>query len=274
MRPLVIALAVIVLAGCKKTPMDRVEAIRSELEGDAPKWGALPKCADRASCAKDVAVALGGTYDDKKPDQISAGAAAVVIARDAHGDDLASPEVWLAAMRKAKGAGADALRLAVAMRMSERVGEHARMIEDDASVRVFMKDVAAAIPGACTTYESLGANGMDPDKMPPAESPDHSACVQRDLSRKDGPGPAYGQGIFRGGAGALASWKETLAALHDGSSQMSGKTKEVLDKRLSTIDAATAKITIKTVDAPAGNQWNQMQEPHASKLGGDAGAPK
>ena len=175
MRRLLTVLVVIALAGCKKTPMDRVESIRSELEGDAPKLDAFPKCADRAACAKDVAAAIGGTYDDKKP---------------------------------------------------------------------------------------------------PVDSPDHSACVQRVLSRKDGPGAAYGQGLFRGAAGALASWKETLAALHDGSSQMAGRTKEVLDKRLSAIDAATAKIALEKVDAPAGNQWNQMQEEHASKLGGDAGAPK
>jgi hypothetical protein len=272
MRLSVIALLVL-LSACKKTPMDRVESIRSELEGDAPKLDAMPKCADRAACAKDVATAIGGTYDDKKPDQISAGAAAVVVARDAHGDDLASPDVWLAAMRKAKGAGADALRLAVAMRMGEHADKHARMIDDDAGARAFMSDVAAAIPGACKTYETLGG-GADPDKMDPAESPDHSACVQHDLSRKDGPGAAYGQGLYRGAAGALASWKETVAALHEGSSQMAGRTKEVLDKRLSSIDAATAKIAFKKVDAPAGNTWNQMQEEHASKLGGDASAPK
>jgi len=260
-------------ASCKKSPMDRVDAIRSELEGDAPKLDAFPKCADRAACAKDMAAAIGGTYDDKKPDQISAGAAAIVVARDAHGDDLASPDVWLAAMRKAKGAGADALRLATALRMSERAGKHARMIDDDAGARAFMSDAAAAIPGACATYESLGG-GADPEKMPPADSPDHSACVQRDLARKDGPGAAYGQGLFRGASGALASWKETLSALHEGSSQMTGKTKEVLDKRLSALDAATAKMALKQVDAPAGNQWNQMQEEHNSKLGGDAGAPK
>jgi hypothetical protein len=111
--------------------------------------------------------------------------------------------------------------------------------------------------------------------MDPAESPDHSACVQRDLARKDGPGATYGQGIFRGAAAALASWKETIAALHEGSSQMSGRTREVLDKRLSAIDGATAKIALKKVDAPAGNAWNQMQEEHNSKLGGDAGtAPR
>lgn len=269
--PLVVML--LALASCKKTPMDRVEAIRSELEGDAPKLEAFPKCADRAACAKDVATAIGGTYDDKKPDQISAGAAAIVIARDGRGDDLASPDVWLAALRKAKGAGADALRLAVALRMSQRANDHAELIDDDAGARRFMRDVASAIPAACKTYETLG-DGADPDKMPPADSPDHSACVQRDLSRKDGPGAAYGYGMFRGAAGALAAWKETLAALHEGSAQMGGKAKEVLDKRLAAIDAATVQIALKKVEAPAGNQWNQMQEEHNSKLGGDAGAPK
>lgn len=272
MRLVVIA-TVLALASCKKTPMDRVESIRSELEGDAPALDAFPKCTDRAACAKDVATAIGGTFDDKKPDQISAGAAAVVIAREGRGDDLASPDVWLAAMRKAKGAGADALRLAVALRMSASAGKHARTLDDDAGARAFTSDVAAAIPGACKTYETLGAGG-DPDTMPAADSPDHSACVQRDLSRKDGPGPAYGQGVFRGAEGALASWKETLAALHEGEALMSGKPKDVLGKRLATIDAATAKIAMKKVDAPAGNTWNQMQEEHKSKLGGDAGAPR
>ena len=40
------------------------------------------------------------------------------------------------------------------------------------------------------------------------------------------------------------------------------------------LDAPTAKIALKSVAAPAGNTWNQMQEEHNSKLGGDAGAPK
>jgi hypothetical protein len=275
MRPFSFAFAVLALASCKKTPMDRVEAIRSELASDAPKLEGLPACAERASCAKQIAAAIGGSFDDKKPDQISAGAAAVVIARDGHGDDLGAQtaDTWLAAIRKAKGPGADGLRLATAMRMSASAGKHARTIDDDAGARAFMSDVAAAIPGACSTYEALGG-GADPEKMPPADSPDHSACVQRDLSRKDAPGAAYGQGLFRGAAGALASWKETLAALHEGSGQSIGKPKEALDRRLAAIDAATAKLALKNVDAPAGNTWNKMQEEHASKLGGDAAAPR
>src|SRR5947209_12345314 len=117
-----VIMAALALASCKKTPMDRVEAIRAQLSTDAPKWSDdLAKCSARATCAKDVAASLGGAFDDKKPDQISAGAAAVVIARDGHATDVGSPDVWLAAMRKAKGAGADALRLATAYAMSTRV---------------------------------------------------------------------------------------------------------------------------------------------------------
>ncbi len=273
MRPLVIGLAVVALAACKKTPMDRVTSIRSEVEGDAPKLDAFPKCVDRTACAKDVAAAIGGTFDDKKPDQISAGAAAVVIARDKHASDLGSPDVWLIAIRKAKGPGADALRLATAYALYLGVDAHAKTIDDDAGARAFMRHVASGVPGACATYDALGG-GANPDAMSPADSPDHSACVQRDLGRKDGPGSTYGQGLFRGAAGALALLKETTSALHDGSAQMDGNAKEALDRRLAILDAALAKITLKTVEAPPGNTWDKMQEPHASKLGGDAGAPK
>ena len=272
-RVVVVLLVLIALAACKKTPMGRVEAIRSELAGDTPKLDDFPKCADRATCAKDMAAAIGGAYDDKKPDQISAAAAAIVIARDEHGSDLGSPDVWLAAIRKAKGAGADALRLATAYVLYLGVDAHAKKIDDDAGARAFMRHVSGGVPGACATYDALGG-GANPDAMPPADSPDHSACVQRDLGRKDGPGGAYGQGIFRGAAGALALLKETTSALHEGSAQMDGNAKEALDRRLAILDAAIAKIALKTVEAPAGNAWNQMQEEHASKLGGDAGAPK
>ena len=273
MRRLVIVVAALALSSCKKTPMDRVDSIRSDLQTDTPKLEDFPKCADRQACAKEIATAIGGTYDDKKPDQISAGAAAVVIARDKHGSDLGSPDVWLGAMRKAKGAGADALRLATSYALYLGLDAHARDIEDDAGARAFMRHVAGGVPGACATYDALGG-GADPEKMPPADSPDHSACVQRDLGRKDGPGAGYGQGLFRGAAGALAVFEETIAALHDGAAQMDGKSKDALERRLALLDAAVAKIALKKVDAPAGNTWNQMQEEHNSKLGADAGAPK
>jgi hypothetical protein len=271
---LVAVLGVVMCASCKKSPMGRVEEIRDQLERDSPRLSdSLAKCGDRASCAKDVAASIGGAFDDKKPDQISAAAVAVVVARDRHATDAGAPDVWLAAMRKAKGPGADALRLATALAMRNVSSKHARAVDTDDGARAFMADVAASIPGACKTYDTLGA-GADPSTMPPADSPDHSACVQRDLGRKDGPGGTYGQGLFRGAAGALALWKEALAALHEGEAQTDAGAKDALARRLSALDADTPKIVLKVVAAPAGNTWGQMIQEHETPLGSDAGAKR
>ncbi len=271
MRPLVLLAIVATVASCKKSPMDRVESIREQLAGDSPRWDAsLARCAG-SGCAAQVAKSIGGTFDEKKPDQLSAAAVAVVVARDHRGSAVDEPEVWLAAMRKAKGPGADALRLATALEMSRVAGKDAHALDTDADARAFLADVAASIPGACKSYELLGG-GADPDAMPPVDSPDHSACVQRNLSRKEGPGGGYGQGLFRGAAGALALWKAAAAALHDGESLTTGAAKAALDARLATIDAATPKIVPKVVAAPAGNTWGQMETQHQTPLGADAGA--
>jgi len=255
--------------------MGRVEEMRDELAGDSPRWsGALPSCAaplQVGSCASNVAEAIGAKFDDKKPDQVSAAAVAVVVARDHHGSDVAFPEVWLAAMRIAKGPGADALRLAVALEMSKRANKHARPLDTDVDGRAFLADVASVLPGACKTYATLGS-GVDPSAMPAEDSPDHSACVQHDLMRKDAPGAAYGQGLFRGVAGGLALWKEALAALHTGAAQMDGTYRQALDVRLAVVDAATLKIVPKAVAAPSGNIWGQTVQEHNTPLGGgDAG---
>ncbi len=248
--------------------MGRVEEMRAELTSDAPRWnGDLQACRDSrgAACMTKIATSIGGTFDDKKPDQISAAAVAFVVAHEHHGTDAGSPDVWIASMRKAKGPGADALRLAVALDMSAVASKHAHAIDTDADARAFLTDVARAIPGACKTYESLGG-GADPDAMLPQDSPDHSACVQRDLARKDGPGAAYGQGLFRGAAGALAVWKDVLGAIKDGSAQTDGSVKSALDRRVSAIDSATTKIALKVVAAPTGNAWNQMVDEHNTPL--------
>ncbi len=258
---------------CKRAPMDRVEEIRDQLAGDSPRWdGKLPACA-AASCANDIAAAIGGAFDDKKPDQISAAVVAVIVGRDVKGSVLGSPDVWLTAMRKAKGPGADAMRLAVAREMSLVADKHAHAIDTDADARAFVASIAGAIPGACKTYASLGA-GDKVDAMPPADSPDHSACVQHDLSRRDGPGPTYGEGLFRGVAGGLALWKDALAALHEGSGQMDAKYKHALDLRIAILDAATPKIVPKSVAAPIGNTWGQMIDEHNTKLGAPDGGTR
>ena len=253
--------------------MGRVEAIRDDLEKDAPSFDDSLTTCGKDGCAPDVAKSIGGGFDEKKPDQISAATVALVVARDRRGSAVGSPDVWLAAMRKATGPGADALRLATALAMSRVADKNARALDTDADARAFLADVAASIPGACKTYEALGG-GADPDKMPPIDSPDHSACVQRDLSRKEGPGGGYGQGLFRGAAGALALWKAAASALHDGAAVTKGDAKSALEKRLATIDAATPKIAPKVVDAPPGNSWSQMEDQHQTRLGHeDAGAP-
>jgi hypothetical protein len=260
------AFCVVLSVSCKKSPMDRVEEIGEQLEGDSPRWDAsLARCTDRTSCAKDVAASIGGKFDDKKPDQISAAAVAVLVARDKRGTDAGAPDVWLTAMRKAKGAGADALRLSTALAMRDVASKHARLLDTDEAARAFMNDVATAIPGACKTYEALGG-GADPDAMPPVDSPDHSACVQRDLSRKDGPGATYGQGLFRGAAGALALWNDAVAALHEGEAQTNAGAKGALGRRLAALDEATPKIALKTVAAPTGNTWGQMIQEHETPL--------
>jgi hypothetical protein len=245
--------------------MGRVEDMRGELAGDSPRWGTLPACGKRATCASDVAVAIGAPFDEKKPDQISAAAVAVVVARDHHASDVGSPDVWLAAMRRASGPGADALRLAVALEMSLTVSKDARALVTDEDGQSFVLHVAAAVPGACKTYDMLGG-GANPDTMVPQDSPDHSACVQSDLARKDGPGSSYGQGLFRAAAGALALWKAALSALHEGSGQMQGTYKAALDRRLVVLDAETGKITPKVVAAPGGNMWNHLAQGHNTPL--------
>lgn len=271
MRLIHLAVLSLALAGCKKSPMDRVEQIRDELDRDAPRWSAdLARCAEGHACAPDVARSIGGVFDAKKPDQISAAAVAVVVARDARGSSVPAPDVWLAAMRKAKGPGADALRLATSYAMAHVVEKHARAIASDADARAWLTDVAGAIPGSCETYERLGGGALAAS-MAPADSPDHSACVQRDLARTTGPGAGYGEGLFRGAAGALALWKAALAALHDGASLTASGSRAALQNRLAKLDRDTPKIALKVVAAPAGNAWSEhMATEHASPLARDA----
>jgi hypothetical protein len=107
--------------------------------------------------------------------------------------------------------------------------------------------------------------------MSAQDSPDHSACVQRDLARRDGPGSNYGEGLFRAAAGALALWKAALAALHEGSAQMEGTYKAALDQRLVLLDAETPKIAPKFVAAPIGNLWSHLTQQHNAALSVDAG---
>ena len=93
MRTLVLLALLATLASCKKSPMDRVEAIREQLAGDSPRWdSSLAPCAG-SGCAALVAKSIGGTFDEKKPDQISAAAITIVVAHDHRHNTIKTPKI-------------------------------------------------------------------------------------------------------------------------------------------------------------------------------------
>jgi hypothetical protein len=291
-RPLPLALPVTLLtvvtaaslaaAGCKKPPIARIEALRDALaRGDGARVetaledlpacnGAIPIGKD-GGCLGDLARAFGAKagYRDAPPDQASAAAVAVVITREGHGEWLASPaapNAWLGSMRTGGGPGPDALRLAVATAMADAATRIGHAYDDDASALALLKNVSAAVPGACVAYALLGA-GADPTNLAPELTADHSPCVQKDLERKEGPGGTYGHDAFRAAEGALALWKDAASALREGAPRMEGRARKTVDAHVATIDAATAKVVLKKLPPPPDSS-QFMSDVH-----GDAGVP-
>jgi hypothetical protein len=174
--------------------------------------------------------------------------------RERHGEWTTGVEKWRIVAQTAKGAGADALRLAIAMRMAEIAPKLGKSIDDERDAIAIVRAIGTAIPGACATYAALPEDPAAIEKMAAAESPDHAPCVQRDLTRADGPGAAYGFGVWRALEGAIALWKDERRALVDGAALMSGKPRDAMTARLAIIDAATTKIAAKKVTVP-GNDW-------------------
>lgn len=277
----VIGLFAAAVAACKG-PNAKIEALRDGLAADDATAldgasAGFPACkepftapADKG-CLTDLAHAFGSKSDfnGKSPDQASAASVALVVARDKRGDWLASvtgADVWLGAMRTGKGPGADSLRLAVARQMAAGAPDVGNAIDDEKDTPPLLKAVAAAVPGACATYQMLGA-GADDKTMAIPDMPDHSACVQKDLARKDGPGGTYGRGKLRAAEGAVALWKDAARAVREGLAQMSGAPRATVEAKLGAIDAATAKIALKKV--PREDGWiKDMTDLH-----GDAGVP-
>lgn len=265
-----IALA-IALAGCKgKIEKVRDGIVSASFEADVPRCKAsvdVPRCLD------DGAKALsGGTaFDGTNPDQASAAAVALLVS-DGHASWLTGPTVWLAAAKSGKGAGGDALRLAIAKGLAATAESLGRELTADEDARRLMATVASSIPGACDTYALLGA-AADESTLTPVRSPDNSACVQKDLARTDGPGGAYGYGLWRAAAAALALWKDAVRALDAGASLTTSAPREALDGYLKTVDAATAKIVLKQVDRPVGNRWSDGEHT-AGSVAPMGGGPK
>jgi hypothetical protein len=252
--------------------MGRIEGLRDDLaSGDvASATKDLPACAAASAvphpCLGELATAFGSKsgYSEEPPDQASAAALAVAIARDAKGSMAGHPDAWLKVIRVSKGAGPDALRVATALRVQSIARTWARAITTEDDARRFLKDVSA-LPGACNTYVDLAA-GKDDATLPLTEQADHSPCVQRDLGRKFGPGGTYGFGLWRAVAGALALVKETADALEEGTKIAQVKVPTV---KVSDLDA----IKPKTVETPAANDWTQhaMSPPPLAPLSKDAG---
>lgn len=267
-----LALGALALGGCSgcgdksapvdKNPVGTMEALRDALQSDDPDaWkkpvGTRPPCADAepvalapgqtsardTGCFAAIATTLGSKrgFSSSPPDQASATTVAIVLLRDGRGDWVSNADAWLGSMKGGKGPGPDALRLAVAARMVAGANAVGARIDDDAAAIAALRAVAGALPGACPTYHLVGA-GRDTSKLPAELSPDHAACVQHDLARREGPGARYGFGVFRALEGALALWRESERALRMGLTVSSPETRAALEKRLAIIEPATQKI--------------------------------
>lgn len=261
MRAVRILLVVVAgLAACKSHgPMSKIDAEKAALlSDDAEKIRAattgFPSCPEQPyvaqksiyqdTCLAEIANALGSKegFVVTPPDNAATATAALVLLRDNRGDAFTHLDTWLNDLKTKKGTGHDALRLAVARRMAEVAPTIGKTIEGDDASRAAMKAVVSAIPGACNTYYLVG-NGAPIEKMPAPLTPDHSACVQKDLKRRDGPGGMFGHGIPRALEGAVSVWREAEHALREGMSVSDDETKALLDKKLSTvIEPATRAI--------------------------------
>jgi hypothetical protein len=197
---LLLSMSVLLGACGSKGAMAKIDAVRDGLVADdADKikeaTNGYPTCPEIApvavpmgqpgprdkGCLSEIASALGSKVGFRAPpvDQAAAATAALVIARDGRGDWFAHADNWLTAIKTNKGGGQDALRLAVARKMAEAAPRVGRAIDDDKAATEALAAIASAIPGACPTYQLLGA-GTHPAKIPAELSADHAACVHND----------------------------------------------------------------------------------------------
>jgi hypothetical protein len=299
-------LSLALVAGCKG-PMAKIDAIREGLEKDdaaAVKSAVdgFPACADAppvallptqpsprdTGCFAEIATALGSKkgFSSTPPDHAAAATVAIVLLRDGRGDWVAHPDNWLGSMKVGKGSGPDALRLAVARKMAEAAPLVGRKIEEDKDAQAAMKAVASAIPGACPTYWLIGS-GSDPATLAAEHSAEHSACVHKDLKRREGAGAGYGAGTFRALEGSLALWREAERALRIGLPNAGPAARATIEAKLKTIEAATQAVAPKklagTMSAPVVEMLGDVhadagiilwKDAGAKDGGADGGAPK
>ena len=240
---------VILLALCAMGCRSKVATLRDALlEDDGARAASLvdvPPCTD-AGCLDPIARKLGAKhgFDANDPDQASAGAVALVLARDRRGDVVPDADRWIAALTQARGLGADALRLAVAHGMAEMALRLGKRQDDEAELAKLVHDLSGVLPGACPTYAMMG--GTPVAQLPPGKGPDTALCVQRDLERKDGPGARFGagSGVWRAAAGIVALWNDEARALRAGLGTADEVVRPALEKKLAVIEGASAMIEL------------------------------
>jgi hypothetical protein len=262
-------LVVVPVACGNKGAMAKIDAVRDGLVADdagkiEASTSGFPTCPDAPpqavpagqpgprdkGCLSEIANALGSKIGFRAPpiDQAAAATAALVVVRDGRGDWFAHADLWLAAIKTNKGAGQDALRLAVARRMASVAPRVGRTIEDEKTAADTLAAIASAIPGACPTYQLIGA-GTEAAKIRAELSADHAACVHKDLTRREGMGASYGEGTFRALEGALALWREAERSLRLGLASAEPAAKSTLEKKLAIIEPATQKVVTKKVES-------------------------
>jgi len=238
---------VILLALCAVGCRSKVATLRDALlEDDGAHAASVvdgPACVD-VGCLDPIARKLGARhgFDSNDPDQASAGAVALVLARDRRGDVVPDADRWIAALTQARGFGADALRLAVARGMAEMAPRLGERLDDEAQVTKLVHDLSGVLPGACPTYAMMG--GTPIEQLPGSKGPDKAVCVQRDLERKDGPGSRFGSGVWRAAAGIVALWKDEARALRSGLEATDEVVRPVLEKKLAVIEGASSLIEL------------------------------
>lgn len=269
-------LALLSSVGCKADPMKNMENARDALiEKRDLSFEGVPTCGPTGvGCVEKLSRYYGSKdgFNGMKPDQASSAAMSVLLLRDHRGDfallNATTPsklDAWLTVLRAGKGVGVDMLRLAVFRRAEEASARLARSWDDPATLHSFFADIASVVPAACRTY---GLLAQGEKQLAAVDDEDHSACVQADLSRRDGPGPLYGEGPFRAAAGALAAYRDTLHALRAGLSLMSARVRTPIDAKLLELENASDKIALRKVVRSGADAAAHLANVHAL-----AGAP-
>ncbi|MFO0673667.1 MAG: hypothetical protein U0235_29285 [Polyangiaceae bacterium] len=208
-------------SGCKRS---RVESFAWMIADGGPITGVndFPFCAPldegapRRRCLDNVTRGFGGdSFVTDPPSHASAAAASILVLRDHAAYALPEPNVWRTVLSSKEGLGADTFRLAVGRALREASKDAAAPARDEATMLRALGAIAGVVPGACPTYRLL-AEGKPAMTLRPELRPEHSPCVQADLTAPGGPGATFGDGIPRALAGATMAWKRTVELLRAG----------------------------------------------------------